>query len=357
MKLDTKNYEFYNEGDDLYASMLKAIDGAQTSVLLETYIFADDEVGQRFVEALIAAVRRGVEVCVHIDAAGSLFWHSRRLAHYMQSNGIQLRWFHRWSWHQPWRYNRRNHRKLLVLDYRHVYLGGFNIHRENSAASYGEHRWHDIHISTTGWLGMQAAQLFDAFWQHKLHVNASYTNNGDMLISNHSKTCRRSMRRMYREGFARARQSILITTPYFVPDHRTRQALIMAASRGIAVKLLLPRKTDVSIARWAAHASYARLLAAGVQIYEYLPRVLHAKMVLVDYKWAVVGTANIDYRSFFVNYELNLITANKQLCHDLHQQFTTDLALSEQVHARHWARRPWFGRVAETLAWLIRRWL
>jgi cardiolipin synthase len=142
-----------------------------------------------------------------------------------------------------------------------------------------------------------------------------------------------------------------------VPDHLTRQALIKAARRGVQVRLLLPRKTDVPIARWAAHGSYARLLAAGVHIYEYLPRVLHAKVVLIDRRWAAVGTANIDYRSFFVNYELNLITADAVLCHDLQQQFEQDLLKSEQVQTLHWAQRPWLHRLAETLAWFIRRWL
>jgi len=347
----------YNEGDDLYDAMLAAIAAAQQSVLLETYIFADDEIGRRFAIALIEAAQRGLDVRVHIDAAGSLFWHSPTLARQMQQGGVQLRWFHRWSWHQPWRYNRRNHRKMLLIDRRQVFLGGSNIHRENSRKLFGEQRWHDIDICVDGHFAEQAAQLFDAFWRGRRRSWAPPLASGDMLLSNHTHASRQAMRRIYRDGFSGASQCIDVITPYFVPDHLTRQALIMAARRGVQVRLLLPRKTDVRIARWAAHASYARLLEAGVKIYEYLPRVLHAKAVVIDGRWAAVGTANIDYRSFFVNYELNLITADPVLCHDLVQQFEYDLLQAETIEPRYWARRPWLHRLGENMAWLVRRWL
>lgn len=358
----TDTHRLYIEGDDLYAAMLAAIRAAGESIQLETYIFADDEIGRRFADALMAAVEKGVDVRLHIDAAGSLFWHSRALARRMKQGGVQVRWFHRWSWRQPWRYNHRNHRKMLVTDRKRVFLGGYNIHRENSRACYGEQRWHDIHIRVSGHLGEQAARLFDAFWYGEGRAWMPPLPSGDMLLSNHTHAGRRAMRRLYRDGFKQARCCIDIATPYFVPDYRTRQALMTAAKRGMRVRLLLPRKTDVRIARWAAHASYMRLLEAGVSIYEYLPRVLHAKLMVIDGdqaagRWVVVGTANIDYRSFFVNYEMNLISSDPILCHDLQQQFESDLQYSEQISARYWSTRPWFHHLAEFVALLVRRWL
>jgi cardiolipin synthase len=342
--------------------MLAAIIGAHNSVLFETYIFADDEIGQRFATALINAAQRGVDVRLHIDAAGSLFWHPHELTHRMRLGGVRVRWFHRWSWRQPWRYNRRNHRKMLVVDRQRVFLGGFNMHREYSRTIYGDLRWHDIHICVSGHFGEQAAQLFEAFWNGIGRVWAPPLPSGDMLLSNHTHASRRAMRYIYHEGFDRARYSIDVTTPYFVPDHLTRKALMQAARRGVQVRLILPRKTDVRITRWAAHASYAHLLEAGVKIYEYLPRILHAKSMVIDGhmtdgRWAAVGTANIDYRSFFVNYELNLITADPVLCHDLQAQFEHDLQQTQQIHAHHWSRRPRLHRMAEALGWLFRRWL
>ncbi len=357
MSSGPEKFKFFNEGDDLYAAMLAAIDAAKASILLETYIFADDEIGRAFAASMIEAANRGIDVRLHIDAAGSLFWHSRDLAHRLEAGGVQIRWFHRWDWHQPWRYNRRNHRKILVIDREVVYLGGFNIHRENSAAIFGDQRWHDIHISTSGSMASQSAQLFEAFWRQKHRVCITPQSDGDMLISNYGRNGRRAMRRLYQQGFRQARHTIMLVTPYFVPDHKTRQALMSAAERGVTVQLLLPRKSDVKITQWAAQASYERLLVAGVQIYEYLPRVLHAKMVLVDGQWAAVGTANIDYRSFFVNYELNLMTRDRALCQTLNQQFIHDLSQSERVCRHRWTRRPWLSRITESSAWLIRRWL
>lgn len=345
------------EGDVLYAAMLAAIAAAQSSVLLETYIFADDEIGLQFAGALIQAAQRGLDVRVHIDAAGSLFWYSQALALKMQRGGVRLKWFHRWSWRQPWRYNRRNHRKMLVLDQQQLFLGGFNIHRENSRTLYGEQRWRDTHLCIQGHFAEQSARLFDVFWRGKRRAWVSPLPSGDMLMSNHTRASRLAMRAIYRDGFAGARQCIDVTTPYFVPDTRTRQALVMAALRGVQVRLLLPAKIDVKIARWAAHASYARLLAAGVNIYEYQPRVLHAKVVAIDGHWATVGTANIDYRSFFVNYELNLISADVDFCRELQQQFEYDVKQSVQIQALQWAQRSWLQKWLERVAWLVRRWL
>lgn len=133
-------FQLFTEGDELYAAMLAAIAGAEREVTLESYIFADDEVGRRFAEALAERARAGVRVQVHLDAAGSLFWVSRRLERFLRTGGVALRWFHRWNWRQPLRYNQRNHRKLLVVDRHRAFLGGFNIHRESSRIHYGERR-------------------------------------------------------------------------------------------------------------------------------------------------------------------------------------------------------------------------
>ena len=111
-----ETFQLFIEGDDLYNAMLAAIRKAQHSVQLESYIFADDNIGQVFARALVDKARQGITVKVHLDAAGSLFWVSRRLENMMRHDGVQLRWFHRWSWRNPWRYNRRNHRKLLIVD-------------------------------------------------------------------------------------------------------------------------------------------------------------------------------------------------------------------------------------------------
>ena len=354
----TRNFVLFTEGDLLYGDMLEHIAMAQTEILLESYIFADDEIGRRFAELLSRRAQEGIRVRVHLDAAGSLFWSSRKLTDSMISNGVRVRWFHRWDWRQPWRYNRRNHRKLLVIDGNVAWTGGFNIHRENSLSVYGPRRWRDTHVRFGGTLAVQAKQLFGDFWQHRKRTPLPHPSaDNTLLISNYTHGSRRYMNRLFRHVLAGARHSIHVTTPYFVPDNRTQKLLARAARQGIEVQLLVPGKTDVALARWAARAVYAPLLDAGVKIHEYLPRLLHAKSVVVDGHSAVIGTSNIDYRSFFLNYELNLFTQDAELCRQLETQFADDLEQSENITPVSWKRRFWGARLLELIGWLARRWL
>ena len=352
-----ETFQLFTEGDDLYASMLSAIAGAKESIRLECYIFADDAVGNRFCQALIERAQAGIAVKVHIDAAGSLFWFSRKMQNHLRCNGVKLRWFHRWSWRRPWRYNRRNHRKMLVVDDRVAFLGGFNIHQENSREYYGDARWRDTHVSFGGSLVDVAAQLFDAFWQGRLRWQPMQKEAGSRLLHNHTLTCRHRLRCVYGAAFDKAKTFIYLTTPYFVPDSHTLRQLCQAAERGVDVRLLVPGESDVRIARWAARHIYASLLESGVRIFEYLPRMLHAKTVVVDDNWSMVGTANLDYRSLFINYELNLATADRGLAAELKVQFLQDLSQSESIESQDWERRDGVSRWLERIAMMVKRWL
>ena len=348
----------YTEGDRLYGAMLTAIAGGRRTVKLETYIFAYDEVGRRFIAALCERAAAGVQVLVHMDAVGSLFLGSGRVRRALREGGVQVRRFHRWSWRDPLRYNRRNHRKLLTVDGRIGFLGGFNIHRQSSLSAYGEKRWRDTHLEVHGLLAHQLQTLFNAFWRRQQRRSPfMQAADGDQLITNHSRRGRLFLRDLYAEKFSTAEKRIWITTPYFVPDRLTQRSLMRAALRGVAVLLLVPSKSNQHLANWAAHAAYANLLAAGVHIYEYQPRMLHAKTVVVDGAWSCVGTANMDYRSFFLNYELNLASTDRRLAHTLERQFKRDLRESQRVGPRKWAHRGWVLRVLELVGWAARRWL
>jgi len=357
MRAGASGLPLYVEGDALYAAMLASIAKARREVWLESYIFADDAVGRRFAAALAARASAGVDVRLHVDAAGSLFWVSRRLARELVRAGVQVRWFHRWSWRDPLRYNRRNHRKLLVVDGVEAYVGGFNIHVENSRALYGEERWRDTHVRLDGTLARQAAALFEAFWAgDRGWTPASRGDALGVLLPGNTRRCRAALRCLYDQAFADARRQAYITTPYFVPDHKLQERLVETAGRGVDVRLLVPHKSDVPLARWAGRAAYQKLLRAGVRIFEYLPRVLHAKTVVTDGAWAVVGTANFDYRSLFLNYELTLVSRDTALCASLERQFMADLAQSREVQLRT-ALAPLPERLANGVGWLARRWL
>jgi cardiolipin synthase len=348
--------ELFVEGDMLYDAMLTSIRNARIAIRMESYIFAGDEVGQSFAEALAERAQAGVDVRLHLDAAGAYDGLSQPVLRMLRQRGVHVKWFHRWSWRHPMRYNRRNHRKLLVVDDQVAYVGGFNIHRASSRRLYGETRWRDSHVAITGTLVLDAARLFDAFW-HGQRVEMPSEDGLASLAVNDTRECRRYIRCLYSQAISTARARIHLTTPYFVPDLLMQQQLMQAARRGVDVRLLVPSRSDVPLTRWAAHAFYAALIEAGVNIYEYLPRMLHAKTMTVDGRWAVLGTANFDYRSFFLNHELVFSTSERRFCTLLEESFQADLHQSTPVTAKDWASRDWQQRVFEVIGWSVRRWL
>jgi cardiolipin synthase len=339
----------------LYDAMLLDIEGARKTIRIESYIFVEDEVGTRFTQAFVRQAQAGVVTTVRLDVAGS--WAGLRATSIatLVRCGVRLQWSRVWSWCRPWRFHRRNHRKLVIVDDWVAYLGGFNIHRESSRRAVWNARWRDSHVRLTGPLVNDAITLFDRYrlgrsWQPR-------TVHGFTLLPNRTARCRHRLHCAFNERFGAARERVWLTTPYFVPDRLSQRRLGDAARRGVDVRLLVPGKSDVAIAQWASRAAYAGMLAAGVRIFEYQPRVLHAKTALVDRHWGTVGTANFDYRSFFANDELNLIAEDAELNAQLAAQFEHDLASSREVTSDRWRRRPWHAWVAEAVGWWARRWL
>lgn len=350
--------DIFVEGDELYDAMHESITAARSSILLENYILAWDEVGQPLLEAMAARAREGLDVRVHVDAFGSLFEFPRWAELQLVEQGVKVRRFHRWQWRDPWRYNRRNHRKLMIVDGSTAYLGGFNIHRESSRRYYGESRWRDTHVRVFDGLAAQAARLFEHFWSGRRAKDAPPPVQGrHVLLSNHDAAGRRRMRKVMDDMIHGAADRLWLSNPYFVPSRRIQNGLTAAARRGVDVRVLVPGKNDVRLARWASHAAYAKLLAGGVRIFEYLPRVLHTKTALADDHWSMIGTSNLDYRSFFLNYEVNLFSSEPSLCRALRDQFLADLAESEEILPDKWSRRHWLHYPLEGVGWLARRWL
>jgi cardiolipin synthase len=346
----------FGEGDELYATMLADIASAKQAIRLESYIFAGDEVGWRFAKALAERARAGVHVRVHIDAAGALFEGTEKLFRRLLDDGVEARWFNRWRWRDPWHYNRRNHRKLLVVDETCLYVGGFNLHRESSQAIVGAQRWRDVHVRHSERLIDQAIALFDALWDGRPTRTPPPWDGEHRLLPNATLACRRVLHCLYLDALAAAEHSITLATPYFVPDRRFRAALGAAARRGVAVRVLLPSQSDQRLVQWASHALARPLARRGVQFFNYLPRMMHAKVTLIDEHWAMVGSANADYRSFFVNHELNLVSRAPALCQPLQRLLDEDFAqacrLDLSQRSRHRART-----FLESVAHRLRRWL
>ncbi|MDQ2069271.1 phospholipase D-like domain-containing protein [Natronospira bacteriovora] len=355
--------QLYFEGAPLYDDMLAAIATARERIWLESYIFADDEVGRLFLLALADAVRRGVDVRLHLDAAGSLFRTGRRFFREVRHAGIPLRRFHRWSWREPFRYNRRNHCKLLIIDDSCLFTGGFNIHRESDARVVGSACWRDSHAAIhSRSLCEQAEILFDLFWSHRWRDPTrrfvdQAGRQGLALVGNRGPRQEHALRKLYRDALDQAEQRILLTTPYFVPDAKTLLCLRRAARRGVSVHLLLPGVIDHQALLLVARRQYRRLLEAGVRIHEYRQRILHAKTLTVDGELGILGTANFDYRSLFHNYELNLVIRQRGLTEQLDRQFARDLDQSDEITLENLPDPNWRERLLGRAGWVVRRWL
>jgi cardiolipin synthase A/B len=353
-------FQLFIEGDALFDAMILAIENATRDIRMESYIFAADEAGARFVEALAAKARDGVDVRLHLDAFGAGHRNFRALGRALEQSGVTVRWFRPFRLRNPLRYLQRNHRKLLVVDGRQAFLGGFNIRRLNSRRLHGETRQRDTHVRVAGALATLAVGHFDRLWHRLRPIPAKVIpedagNMEAMLVPSYSRHCRHRLACLHAGLIARARSHVYLTSPYFGPGTTVDRALQGAAIRGVDVRLLLPRVSDPRIAGWATRAAYAPLLAAGVRIYEYLPRQLHAKTSEIDAAWSIVGSANLDYRSLFMNQELVMIARDRVLAERLQAQYLSDIAEAAEVSLPAWRARGWRARGFEMIGWMARR--
>jgi cardiolipin synthase len=345
--------------------MIAAIEAAHRSVRLESFIFAADEVGWRFGKALSAKARAGVEVRCHLDARGAATGYAPDLYRDMVESGVRLKWYRPWSWRHPSRYFQRNHRKLLVIDELEVFLGGFNIRRENSRVLYGEGRQRDTHVAVRGQLARYAAILFDRTWDHPerpsdgLELIAGDLSEFDpQRVPNLACLIWKDIACFYGRLIGRSARHAYITTPYFCPGSMVHRAARQAARRGVDVRLLVPRDSDPPFVGWLTRSGYTSLTRDGVRVYEYLPPPrgrLHAKTAVIDGEWCVIGSANLDRLSLFVNHELVLLARDRPLGDALRDQFFRDLADAAEVQPSVWAERGWAERGVEAIGWVARK--
>jgi cardiolipin synthase len=349
----TSAFHLFTEGDDLYKAMIAAIGAAQRTIRLETFIFAADEIGWRFARAMGERARAGVDVRFHFDARGSATGASPELYKYVVDAGIQLKWYHPWSWRHPSRYFQRNHRKLLVIDEQELFLGGTNICLENSRALYDGGRQRDTHVLVTGELARQAAALFDHTWQRPeiRHKQARAKRAPEFPGIYHQR-----MASLHAAAIRRAARRVYITSPYFCPGSRVERAVKWSAKRGVDVRVLVPRISDPPFVGWMTRSAYSPLLKSGARVYEYLPgRKLHAKSVAIDDEWSLIGSTNLDRWSLIVNHELVLVARDERLASQLRETFFVDLERSEEVQLVEWEKRGWRERLLETIGWAARK--
>lgn len=352
------NYRWLCSGDEVFPAMLSAIDAAHESVRLETYIFSPRALGERFRDTLVRARQRGAKVQVLVDAVGSyevpaVFWRPLRDA------GAEVRIFNPLALD---RFGLRNHRKLLVCDRSVAFVGGFNIAPEYEGDGINS-GWRDLGLELRGALTEQLAGTFDemfarADFRHKrflrlrrLSARKTVSNPREQLLLSGPGRGRNPIKQHLRRDLAHAR-SVQIMVAYFLPTWRIRRDLCRLAREGARVQLILAGKSDVAVARSAAQSLYRRLLKAGVEIYEFQPQILHAKLLVID-DIVYIGSANLDQRSLNINYELMLRFDNGQMAAQAQELFLTNLKYSKPVSLQSWKTRSFLERVKQRWAYFL----
>lgn len=364
---DCTHVEVLTNGEVYYEAELQAIRAARHSVNLEAYIFQKGEVTRRFLEALTERARAGVEVRLVLDYVGSFASWESYFAELREAGG-RVAWYHPLRWQTVARFNNRTHRELIIVDGRVGFVGGAGFGDHWLTGRKGHPRWRDTMFRVEG---DAVAGLQGTFSENWLESSGEILSAGDFfpvceavskataLIVNSSPSVGRSThaRMLYQTLLASARKSILITTPYFLPDRSARQELVKALrERGVEVEIVVPgAKSDHLLTRRSSRRLFGDLLEAGAKIYEYQPSMMHAKTLVIDGVWSVVGSTNFDNRSFGLNDEVNLAAYDPELAARLAKDFARDRAESRAVTLREWRRRPLTERAHEQLGRLLER--
>jgi cardiolipin synthase len=352
----------YTNGTDAFTAMLAAIDTAASEVLLEAYIFRDDATGRAFSESLGRAAARGVRVRVLADGLGSsetsgAFWESLRSA------GVEVRIFHPLL-ARFWDAAFRDHRKILVVDCRIAFTGGMNIGEEYGSSRRSTRRirksraWRDTQVRVEGPTAWEMAVVFGEGWERTggdpLHLPPLTASDapGSRILTLSTRPGRGvdELASILTALVAAARRRVWITNSYFAPRRRAIGTLAAAVGRGVDVRLLLPGQSDVALIRHAGHGFFGELLRRGARVFEYQPAVLHAKTLVVDERVCVVGSTNLDYRSFDFNAECNLVILCETTNATLAAAFENDLSVSTEIRLAAWRRRTFLHRAGDRLA-------
>lgn len=344
----------YTFGQDLFDDMITAIESARKQVLLETYIWKGDEVGERFKQALIVAAGRGVDVYVIYDTFANLVV-SPAFKHFPPTVKV-LRYPIYNAGLRFWRLSHygRDHRKILVVDESVGFVGGYNI-----GSAYAT-EWRDTHVRITGPGVWDLKRAFADFWN--LHRRRLLRHSERPLLLETASTWEPQMRfhrnlprlwmfpirGMYIEAINRASRNIWLTHAYFIPDPDFVDALKDAARRGVDVRLLLPLKSNHIVADWISRGYFTQLLEAGVVILRYRDAMVHAKTATIDGNWTTVGTANVDRLSLTGNYEINVEVIDPELAGVMEDIFRRDEGNSLELTLSEWQARDLHRKFTES---------
>ena len=349
--VDGTEVTVYTYGEDLFRDMLAAIRSARHRVLFESYILKGDRLGAEFKQALIEAAERGVEVFVVYDGFANLVVPRGFFDFPPTVNVIRYPAFRPGVLLLDVRKSGRDHRKILTVDGRTGFVGGYNV-----GAVYAT-EWRDTHLRLVGPAAWELENAFSDFWntnrrsgQPRLEdVGADHWHPRIRVHRNVPEVLIYPIRAMYLEAIDRAKERIRITQAYFIPDREILSALIAAARRGVEVDVLVPERSNHVIADWLARGCYTALLRGGVRLWLYQNAMVHAKTATIDGQWSTVGTANVDRLSLTGNYEINVEIIDDGVAARLEQVFANDLTNARRLTLGEWRRRPFMAKFSEAV--------
>jgi cardiolipin synthase len=341
-------YEVLENGDRIYPPMLEAIEAAKTRIVFESFIYSDGEISKRFTDALAAASRRGVEIRVVLDAIGASDLPDESVKQ-LEDAGVQIRWFnplHPWQLEET---NYRTHRKVLVIDGRLAFIGGVGLADHWRGDARNEDEWRDTHFRVTG----PAVHRLEACFYENWIESGGYSMPllapsppgekgpaASITLWSSATGGASNVKLLYLLAIASARQSIDLQSPYMVLDASMRFALDEALKRGVRVRVLTEsERTDAAAVKYASRSQYQALLDAGYELYEFLPTMMHAKVMVVDRHLSLIGSANVDNRSLELNDEQTSAVFDRGLATELTTAFERDLSRARRLSVEEWRRR------------------
>ena len=355
----------FTNGDQFYPAMLEAIRQAERSVNLECYMFKSGRVADQFVTALTERARAGVTVTIVVDAIGSASL-SRADRTKLTDAGCRFERYQPLTWYRLARLNNRTHREILVVDGRVAFIGGAGIADQWHGAYADGPGWRDTMARVEGPVVADIQGVFAENWLEccgEILVGEEYfpelraVGRMTSLVVRSSPSDRATTSRvLFQMLIEGAQREIRISTPYFLPDRTLREALVNAARRGVRLSVIVPGPlTDQRWVRIASRRNYGELLAAGIRIFEYQPAMTHAKSLLIDGNWSVLGTTNVDNRSFEHNDEINVAMLEEDIVTRLGEDFQRDLEASKEITLEEWRARPWWETLMRPVVWILER--
>ena len=360
-----------NDGGQVFAAELRAVREARRSIHLEVYLLLRGRVADEMLAALEERARSGVRVRLIIDRYGSLLTPKRYFDTLLAAGG-EVRWYQPIAWYTLKRLNNRTHRDLLVVDGAVAFVGGIGVADYWVGPRQRGRPWRDTMIQVSGALAMGLQTSFAENWleaageilpdtefeagAHERDLEPPGPEVALVVNSAPSEGRSTRARTLFQILVASARESICIASPYFIPDRRLCEELVGAVRRGVSVTVLVPgRWNNHPLTRLASRRRYGQLLEGGVAIHEYQPAMMHAKILIVDHVWSVLGSTNFDNRSFGLNDEVNVAILQEALAARLEADFAADLAESAAVTLEQWRRRALAERAFASFARLLER--